>query len=260
MPQVGVYTEIDADAAIDTHAALPTVHQDAPDLILTHKGDASAHHAKTSKASEITSEQFSLARMPRAASGFLEGKGAGVNPAYSALVEADIPAHMAKGKLAWIDEKLLKGADAGADPEEIDLPSATKEFFVPATFGTDPQKKGEYAGYYIDAAADIACITFYAPNDFSTIIDAVVMVIAEATATQRLNLNSNYAAVGELSDAHAESVSDVDTVMVVNTVYEIDISGILTALAAGDYVGVRVSGDGTNEPTLQVVGVRFRYS
>jgi len=28
------------------HALLPTVHQDAPALILTHKGDASAHHAK----------------------------------------------------------------------------------------------------------------------------------------------------------------------------------------------------------------------
>jgi len=26
------------------HALLPTVHQDAPDLILTHKGDAAAHH------------------------------------------------------------------------------------------------------------------------------------------------------------------------------------------------------------------------
>jgi len=31
---------------LTTHAALATVHQDAPDLILTHKGDADAHHAK----------------------------------------------------------------------------------------------------------------------------------------------------------------------------------------------------------------------
>jgi len=35
-----------ADTQIGIHAALPTVHQDAPDLILTHKGDASAHHTK----------------------------------------------------------------------------------------------------------------------------------------------------------------------------------------------------------------------
>ncbi len=33
-----------ADAAIAVHAALPTVHQDAPALIATHKADPSAHH------------------------------------------------------------------------------------------------------------------------------------------------------------------------------------------------------------------------
>jgi hypothetical protein len=31
---------------VAAHAALPTVHQDAPALIATHKADASAHHAK----------------------------------------------------------------------------------------------------------------------------------------------------------------------------------------------------------------------
>lgn len=46
MPQVGVYGKAEADAAIAAHAALATVHQDAPALINTHKGDASAHHAR----------------------------------------------------------------------------------------------------------------------------------------------------------------------------------------------------------------------
>ncbi|MBA7559837.1 hypothetical protein ES708_01453 [subsurface metagenome] len=45
-PQAGVNSEAGAAAAIATHAALATVHQDAPALILTHKGDASAHHAR----------------------------------------------------------------------------------------------------------------------------------------------------------------------------------------------------------------------
>lgn len=33
-------------AALAVHALIPTAHQDAPALISTHKGDASAHHAK----------------------------------------------------------------------------------------------------------------------------------------------------------------------------------------------------------------------
>ena len=31
---------------LTSHAADPVAHQDAPDLILTHKGDASAHHSR----------------------------------------------------------------------------------------------------------------------------------------------------------------------------------------------------------------------
>lgn len=53
-PQAGIYSAAAADAAIAAHAALPTVHQDAPALILTHKGDASAHHARYTDAEAAT--------------------------------------------------------------------------------------------------------------------------------------------------------------------------------------------------------------
>ena len=43
----------DAPALIATHAAIATAHQDAPALILTHKGDASAHHQRFT-AAEVT--------------------------------------------------------------------------------------------------------------------------------------------------------------------------------------------------------------
>ncbi|MBW2648963.1 MAG: hypothetical protein JRC53_03965 [Deltaproteobacteria bacterium] len=60
-----------------------------------HAANASAHHTKTTDAGDITSGTFA---------------------------EARIPAHMAKSKLAWTADKLLKGAGAGADPTEIDVP------------------------------------------------------------------------------------------------------------------------------------------
>lgn len=78
-------------------------------------------------ASKITSGQFPLARMPRAATGnFLEGNGVGADPIYNALVEGNIPDHMSKNKLAFTLNKLLKGAGAGANPTEIDVPAAGK--------------------------------------------------------------------------------------------------------------------------------------
>jgi len=40
-------------AELAIHAGLATVHQDAPNLILTHKGDAGAHHAKYEDAEAV---------------------------------------------------------------------------------------------------------------------------------------------------------------------------------------------------------------
>ena len=41
-------------AELAIHAGLATVHQDAPNLILTHKGDAGAHHAKYTDGEAVT--------------------------------------------------------------------------------------------------------------------------------------------------------------------------------------------------------------
>ena len=84
-------------------------------------------------ASKITSGQFPVDRMPRAASGFLRGKGVGVNPAFEALIAGDIP-NLAASKItslrfpvdrlpAMTDEKIWKGT--GANVEEVDIPAAT---------------------------------------------------------------------------------------------------------------------------------------
>jgi hypothetical protein len=56
------------------------------DAIATHKADASAHHTKTTAASEITSGRFGMPRMPDGTNNYvLTAKGAGVDPAYAAV-------------------------------------------------------------------------------------------------------------------------------------------------------------------------------
>jgi len=60
---------------------------EADSKITTHKNDASAHHAKTTGASEITSGRFAMTRMPDMAAGkIMVGQGSGSNP-----VEEDKP-------------------------------------------------------------------------------------------------------------------------------------------------------------------------
>ena len=109
-----------------------------------HDADPDAHHARLHDhslaadgtpiavagvpnldTSKITTGRFVAARLLDGTSGyFLKAAGAGLDPAYALLAEADIPAHMAKSKLSFTLNKLLKGAGAGADPTEIDVPGA----------------------------------------------------------------------------------------------------------------------------------------
>jgi len=48
-------------AELATHAGLPTIHQDAPALILTHKGDAGAHHARYTDGEAVTQADARIA-------------------------------------------------------------------------------------------------------------------------------------------------------------------------------------------------------
>jgi hypothetical protein len=62
---------------------------EADSKIATHKGDTSAHHAKTTSASEITSGRFGMARMPDMALGkVMVGQGAVNNPIEGTITEA----------------------------------------------------------------------------------------------------------------------------------------------------------------------------
>jgi len=76
---------IDADTVDGDHKA--DLESTMDSKITTHKGDASAHHAKTTDAGDIVSGRFG------------------------------------KSRLEWTADKLLKGAGAGADPTEIDVPA-----------------------------------------------------------------------------------------------------------------------------------------
>lgn len=136
----------------------------------------------------------------------------------------------------------------------------TKEFFIPATNGTEAHAPFYETGYRINTSTDAAFIMFFVPHDFTSITDAVVMLEAATTATHRLNFFSTYGANGEKRNTHSESDLNNDLALTLIEFYEFDISGILSNLAANDYVGIRVLGDAVNVPDVTIIGVRFKYS
>ena len=74
----------------------------ADSKITTHKGDASAHHTKTTSASEITSGRFGMPRMPDGTSGLvLTAQGTGADPVYAAGGGGGSKIQDADGNTSW---------------------------------------------------------------------------------------------------------------------------------------------------------------
>ncbi len=139
----------------------------------------------------------------------------------------------------------------------------TKEFFTPATgtsTGVASASTGRYAAVLLNASGEDAYTTFTIPDDFNAMVEAVVIVAPAATqAAANWDIYSTYNAIGEDDSGTLES-DLASTYNVTNDeLFEVDISGVLSALAKGDVVGIffRQSTAGHN---VDVLGVRFKYN
>jgi len=148
---------------------------------------------------------------------------------------------------------------------------ATREFFVPVTYGTqggvgawDMTVRGDFPGASPDAANDVAHVAFKVPHDFTAITNAEFIVIPLFTdATANWDIDSDYGAIGQAYNTHSET--DVATTynVVANQLFAVDlddaVTGILSALAADDYVGIKITlGDAGDD--FHALGVRFKYT
>lgn len=215
--------------------------------IATHKADVAAHHAKT------TAGELNLADMAERAHGSLTGVLAAQHHAKTVIGD------LAPIALANLDANVCSEAEA----DNKIAAAMTKEFFTPATVGsagTTVTAEGYFPGVLLNAVGEAAYASFHIPHDFSNIVEAVFVCIAKATqAAADWDIHANYASNGELKNAHTEQ--DIATTYNVTnlTLHEVDISGILTAIVPGDYVGVALVMS-TGGHNLHAFGVRFKYS
>lgn len=136
----------------------------------------------------------------------------------------------------------------------------TMEFFVPVTYGTEMVASDFRPVAKCDAVDEVAYVSFKVPHDFTSIINAELIVQPAATqAAADWGIYARYAAIGEMSDTHNESDNTTTYNVTVNKLFAIDISGILSNLAADDNVGVMFR-QGSADHNVFVLGVRFKYN
>lgn len=136
----------------------------------------------------------------------------------------------------------------------------SKELWVPTTYGTTIASCGDFPVARCLNADDEAYVSFKVPDDFASIDSALLVVIVRATqGAADWDISSDYGAVGEAFDIHSESDTATTYNVTNDQKFGIDISGILSSLAAGDYVGIKlIQKDAAHD--VYVLGVHFKYS
>lgn len=138
--------------------------------------------------------------------------------------------------------------------------SATVEEFWPAfpSGGATRSQNQLWDGVLIDASGEDAIMGGHVPDNFNSLTEAVVLIIPGATdTTWDADIFTRIATNGENRTTH----TDFDTTSTYNIttdiLFEIDVSGQLTALLAGDYFTVSIE---QKETTAVIVhGLRIKY-
>lgn len=155
--------------------------------------------------------------------------------------------------------------ETGGIPAWVAGTLGNKEFFAPVIAYTGNSNLtsfvGDFGGVVLEANGYTAFISFFVPNDFTAITDAVIVGIAKDTLNaDAFDILVDYAADDEAYNTNSDSDEASTYSETQNDIFEWDISGLLGALAIADYVGVNVHNDGDTSQDVLILGVRFKYS
>jgi hypothetical protein len=145
----------------------------------------------------------------------------------------------------------------GAGTEHIVLIGSTgtkHEFHMP--FEDPTGTVGNWDVVTINASQAVHFV-FQVAEDFESVANAKVVMIPDATETIQWDVNVSVAAVGEAYNNDDRAAADQQQAVTSGNLTEIDISGQLTGLTAGDYVAVDFQSDTAN---LRIIGFEFDYN
>jgi len=186
----------------------------------------------------------------------------------AALVHAARHAIGGADPLRWTDAKLLLGAGAGADPTEIDVPTPpTRTIYILPVMTTGTAfalTNGIHWSTRLDQVNEYVTWEFSVPADFGSLVTVKVIYIGTQPGGNYFDwtATTEFGAIGEQYNANTDSdTEDGATPSATGIISMVDISAAFTAIAAGDFVGVKWLIDfigGT--PLMDVIGLEFKYS
>lgn len=136
-----------------------------------------------------------------------------------------------------------------------------KEFFVQVVEGHEALTLRGYRGTSILNTVNDACyFNFSIPADFNALTSCVVVFWGESADTIDWTASTHFGAEGEALDAHSDTATDDGVEVADEVIQEADVSLAFTAIAAGDYVGLRFILDALLDAGIAVFGLKFKYT
>ncbi len=178
-------------------------------------------------------------------------------PVVVTLVETTTPTPVeGSAKIYSKGDNLLYLQD-GAGAEHV-LESAGSnvkhEFHLPAEPATD--NVGNWSVEAIGTSQSVHFV-FQVSEAFEALVNAKIVMIPDATETIQWDVLVSVAAVGEAYTNDDRSAADQTLGVTASVLTEIDISGVLTGLAPGDYVAIDFQSD---TAVLRILGFEFDYT
>lgn len=140
------------------------------------------------------------------------------------------------------------------------LGSAFREIFFQPQFGNQVNQR--YRTRTIGGSGAFE-FTFVVPQDFGTLISLEAICIPTGGAdgpARSIDLNSEYALVGEAINTNAESDSLLlNLTGTADTVYTYDVSSVFSSLAANHSCGLEIDHNGIGGG-IDYLGLRMRYN
>lgn len=153
--------------------------------------------------------------------------------------------------------------------EIVNYEPATKEFFQPCSYGSpaNAQAIGGHHGYLVDTDNDYAYTQVYVPRDFHSVVDATVVLIAQAPGqplptTMFMRIMIDHGQEGEFYYAHNYTHNNAAVRVSHNRIYEISFLNLVKSgpIVPSDHIGVQVSRQAGNNTNAIILGVRFKYT
>jgi len=135
---------------------------------------------------------------------------------------------------------------------------ATKEFFI-TVMADVPQDEDNVAGAQLDYGSQINGCNFVVPADFNSLTFAKLLIRPNTTdASFNLDIYTYYGADEEAYNTHSDSDTTSTYSFTADQFKTIDISSMLSSIAAGDYVLVTVIGNENHDDAL--IGLHVKYT